>query len=144
MVTVDMHGTVTPVCVIAGAPAVNDSPTLSRDPRNRIVYKCGRAEYVIDVEKNSAEPLQEYALGHGFETPVETGPRGFRDIYYKGQRIGVGVFVPAEIRTAPEVIAMWNSGDPDSRRYVGVLWTKLGQSWHSLDMDYCSLIGWAE
>jgi hypothetical protein len=144
LVIVDTTGTVTQVCEIAGAPAVNDSPRLTRDPKNRIIYQCGRAEYVIDVDRKSAAPLEEVALGHGFETPVETGPRGFRTIYYKGQAIGSGVFVPADIRTGPEVIAEWNLGDPGARRYVGVLWTKLGFAWRGLDMDYCRLIGWAD
>lgn len=144
IVTVDMQGTVSPVCEIAAAPATNDSPRLSRDPNGRIVYQCGRNEYLIDVQKKSAAPLEEYVLGHGFETPVETGQRGFRTTYYKGAAIGAGVFVPADVRTAPELIAMWNLGDGGSRRYVGVLWTKLGFSWRALDMDYCKLIGWAE
>jgi hypothetical protein len=144
MVTVDLTGKVTPVCEITGAPAVNDSPRLRRDAKKRIIYKCGRAEYVIDVEKKSAAPLEEYALGHGFATPVETGPRGFRTIYFEGQAVGTAVFVPADICTGPEVIAMWNLGDPGSRRYVGVLWTKLGFAWRALDMDYCRLIGWAD
>jgi len=144
MVTVDLKGKVTPVCEIAGARAVNDSPRLMRDPKKRIIYQCGRAEYVIDVEKKSVAPLEEYDLGHGFETPVETGPRGFRTIYFEGQAVGAGVFVPADIRTGPEVIAKWNLGDAGSRRYVGVLWTKLGFAWRALDMDYCGLIGWAD
>ena len=144
MVSVDLKGKVTPVCQITGAPAVNDSPRLTRDPKKRIIYQCGRADYVIDVEKKSAAPLEEYALGHGFETPVETGQRGFRTIYFEGQAIGAGVFVPTDIRTGPEVIAMWNLGDAGSRRYVGVLWTKLGFAWRALDMDYCGLISWAD
>jgi hypothetical protein len=144
MVTVNLQGTVTPVCAIAGAPAVNDSPRLTRDPKKRIIYQCGRAEYVIDVDRKSAAPLEEYALGHGFETPVETGPRGFRTIRFEGQAVGTDVFVPADIRTGPEVIAKWNRGDVGARRYVGVLWTKLGFAWRGLDMDYCSLIGWAD
>jgi hypothetical protein len=144
MVTLDMQGTVTPVCEIAGVPAVNKSPSLTRDPKNRIIYKCGRAEYVIDVVQKSAAPLEEYALGHGFVTTVETGPREFRTIYFEGRAVGAGVFVPADIRTGPEVIARWNLGDPGDRRYVGVLWTKLGFAWRSLDMDYCGLIGWAD
>jgi len=144
IVIVNTQAVVTPVCVISGAPAVNDSPRLSRDPKNRIIYQCGRAEYLIDLEKKSAAPLEEYALGHGFETPVETGPRGFRTITFEGQPIGAGVFVPADIRTAPEVIAEWNLGDPGQRRYVGVLWTKLGFAWRGLDIDYGRLIGWAE
>jgi hypothetical protein len=144
MVTVDLKGKVTPVCEIAGAPAVNDSPRLTRDPKKRIIYQFGRAEYVIDVEKKSAAPLQEYALGHGFETPVETGPRGYRTIYFKGEALAGGVFVPADIRSGPEVIAVWHLGDTGSRRYVGVLWTKLGFAWRGLDVDYCALIGWAD
>jgi hypothetical protein len=144
LVLVDMTGAVTPVCEIGGAPAVNDSPRLTRDPNNRIIYRCGRAEYVIDVAKKSAAPLEEYALGHGFETPVETGPRGLRTIYYQGQAIGGGVFDPADVRTGPEVIAVWNLGDSGSRRYVGVLWTKLGFAWRGFDMDNGALIGWAD
>jgi hypothetical protein len=144
MVTVDLKGKVTPVCEIAGAPAVNDSPRLRRDAKKRIIYQCGRAEYVIDVEKKSAAPLEEYALGHGFETPVETAPRGFRTIYFEGKPVGAAIFVPADIRTGPEVIAVWNLGDAGSRRYLGVLWTKLGFAWRGLDMDYCGLIGWAD
>jgi hypothetical protein len=144
MVTVDLKGKVTLVCEIAGAPPVNDSPRLMRDPKQRIIYQCGRAEYVIDVEKKSAGPLEEYVLGHGFETPVATAPRGFRTIYFKGQAVGAAVFVPADVRTGPDVIAMWNLGDSGSRRYVSVLWTKLGFAWRGLDMDYCGLIGWAD
>jgi hypothetical protein len=144
LVIVDMQGAVSPLCVIAGAPAVNDSPRLSRDPKKRIIYQRGRSEYVIDVDKKSAAPLEEYALGHGFETPVELGPRGFRTIYFEGKAIGAGVFVPANVRTGPEVIAMWNLGEGGARRYVGVLWTNLGFAWRGLDMDYGALIGWAE
>ena len=97
LVLVDMTGAVTPVCEIGGAPAVNDSPRLTRDPNNRIIYRCGRAEYVIDVEKKSAAPLEEYDLGHGFETPVETGPRGFRTIYFEGQAVGTAVFASTRV-----------------------------------------------
>jgi hypothetical protein len=144
LVTLDTQGKVERVCAIAGVPAVLDAPRLWRDPKGRIVYSCGRAEYVIDVERKTASPLEEYALGHGFETTVETGPRGLRELFFEGKRIGTGVFSPAEIRTAPEVIARRDLGDLGSRRSVSVLWTKLGFQWRSFDMDYGGLIGWAE
>ncbi len=144
LVVIDLQGRVTPVCSIANVPAVLDGPRLWRDPRDRIIYTCGRAEYVIDVARRTAAPLEEYALGHGFETTVETGTRGLRPIRYKDQAIGSGVFAPDEIRTAPGTIARRGLGDLGSRRDVAVLWTELGPGWRSFDLDYGGVIGWAE
>jgi hypothetical protein len=48
------------------------------------------------------------------------------------------------VRTAPEVIAKMNLAVHGSRRYVAVLWTKLGYAWRGLDVDYGGIIGWAE
>jgi hypothetical protein len=143
LVTLDTEGRVEPVCAIAGVPAVLNAPRLWLDPRGRTVYSCGRAEYVIDVQAGTASPLEEYALGHGFETTVETGTRGLRPLFYEGRRIGSGVFAPEEIRTAAGVIAFRDLGDLGSRRGIRVLWTKLGFAWRSMDLDYGGVIGWA-
>jgi hypothetical protein len=144
LVTLNTKGEVERVCEIAGVPAVLDAPRLWRDPKGRIVYSCGRAEYVIDMERKTASPLEEYALGHGFETTVETGVRGLHELYFEGKSIGVGLFSPQEARTAHEVIAIRDLGDMGSRRSVSVLWTKLGFQWRSFDMDYGGIIGWAD
>jgi hypothetical protein len=143
LVTIDTQGQVERICEIAGMPAVLDGPRLWRDPKGRIVYSCGRAEHVIDLTRKTASPLEEYALGHGFETTVETGTRGLRELFFEGKMIGTGVFSPEEIRTAPDVIARRDLGDLGSRRSVSVLWTKLGFQWRSFDMDYGGVIGWA-
>jgi hypothetical protein len=142
LVTIDTQGHVERICEISGMPAVLDGPRLWRDPKGRIVYSCGRAEHVIDLATKIASPLEEYALGHGFETTVETGTRGMRELFFEGERIGTGVFSPEEIRTAPDVIARRDLGDLESRRSVSVLWTKLGFQWRSFDMDYGGVIGW--
>jgi hypothetical protein len=142
LVTIDTQGQVERICEIAGVPAVLDGPRLWRDPKGRIVYSCGRAEHVIDLARKTAFPLEEYALGHGFETTVETGTRGSRELFFEGKRIGTGVFSPEEIRTAPDVIARRDLGDLESRRSVSVLWTKLGFQRRSFDMDYGGVIGW--
>jgi hypothetical protein len=144
LVTLDTQGRVEPICTIAGVPAVLDRPRLWRDPKGRIVYQCGRSDYVIDVDGKSATPLEEYALGHGFETTVEAGTRGLRELFSEGKRIGSGVFSPEEIRTGPDVIARRNLGDSGTRRSVSVLWTKLGFQWRSFDMDYGGVIGWVQ
>jgi hypothetical protein len=143
LVAIDTQGRVERICEIAGLPAVLDGPRLWRDPKGRIVYSCGRTEHVIDLASKTATPLEEYALGHGFETTVETGTRGFRELFFEGKRIGTGVFSPEEIRTGPDVIARRDLGDQESRRSVSVLWTKLGFQWRSFDMDYGGVIGWA-
>jgi hypothetical protein len=144
LVTLDAQGKVERICEIPGVPAVLDAPRLWRDPKGRIVYSCGRAEYVIDMERKTASALEEYALGHGFETTVETGERGVRALFFEGKSIGMGVFSPEMVRTAPDVIAMRDLDDLRSRRSVSVLWTKLGFQWRSFDMDYGGVIGWAE
>jgi hypothetical protein len=143
LVTLDMHGKVEPVCEIAGVAALLDSPRLWLDPKGRIIYSCGRADYAIDVKKKTAARLEEYALGHGFETTVETETRGLRTIYFEGQALGGGLFSPAGARTGPEVIAIWDLGDQGSRRHFSVLWTKLGYAWRGLDLHYGGIIGWA-
>lgn len=119
-------------------------PRLWRDPNGRILYTCGRSEHVIDVARKSAMPLEEYALGHGFETTAETDTAGTRDFFHEGQRLGSGVVAPQQVRTGPEVIAIWELGYRDLPRGVHVLWTKLGAQWHAVDLDYGGIIGWVQ
>ncbi len=143
LITIDVHGKRERVCEIAGVPAVLDEPRLWRDPKGRIIYSCGRSEHVIDLRRRMAAPLEEYALGHGFEMTVETAAGGVREFFFEGQRLGGGVVSLEHVRTAPEVMAIWELGYRDLPRSVRVLWTKLGFQWHSIDLDYGGIIGWA-
>jgi hypothetical protein len=54
------------------------------------------------------------------------------------------VFNPEKVRTGPEVIAKHNLGVDGGRRYVAVLWTRLGFAWRGIDLDNGGIIGWAE
>jgi hypothetical protein len=144
LISIDVEGRQERVCDIDGVPPVLDAPRLWRDPKGRIIYSCGRSEHVIDVVRKTAAPLEEYALGHSFETTVETEASGAREFFFEGQRLGGGVVAVANVRTAPEVIAIWELGYRDLPRGPRVLWTKLGAQWHSIDLDYGGIIGWVE
>jgi hypothetical protein len=144
LITLYVDGRREPVCDIDGVPPVLDAPRLWRDAKGRIIYTCGRSEHVIDVARKTATPLEEYALGHGFETTVQTEANGAREFFFEGQRLGSGVVVPEKVRTAPEVIAILEQGYRDLPRGVRVLWTKLGAQWHSIDLDYGGIVGWVE
>jgi hypothetical protein len=144
LITIDVDGRQERVCQIDGVPPVLDAPRLWRDAKGRIIYSCGRSEHVIDIARKTAMPLEEYALGHGFETTVQADASGAREFFFEEQRLGGGVVAPEKVRTAPEVIAIWELGYRDLPRGVRVLWTRLGAQWHCIDLDYGGIIGWAE
>lgn len=68
LVTVDVTGKVTELVTIKDTPKdLVGGPYFFRDGSNRIVYVCGKASYLLDLEKKTATKSEWRDLGHGFE-----------------------------------------------------------------------------
>ncbi len=149
LVVVNIHGVVQPFVEVKGAPGeVFTAPSLWRDKQERVIYSCGDKDFLIDVQKKKASPLERFFLGYGFEASVATDKENRRTVYHEGKAIGQWVFEPAYGQTARGVVAFpyvrpQKSINLASPHGVAVWDARVGD-WRTVEMSVNSLIGWSK
>jgi len=136
----NINGNIAPWLTIDGAKEDRLSrPRLTTDRLGRIIYRCGNADYLIDVKAQAASKLEWHALGHDFEASAGGTPRAIR---YLGKEIGRWECDPYAVQTAPGLIALpfRKTGEPGAR-YLAVWSLKRGE-WQVQNILVNNVIGW--
>jgi hypothetical protein len=144
LVILTTQGAVEKSIEIKDAPAgVLLPPDLWRDEQGRIIYSCGRKDFLIDVPNRVASPLKNFSLGHGFEASVVVDREKRRSVYYDGKAIGQWMFSPFEAETAPGLLA-FPYFKPSEYAPEGIaVWNKRVGDWQTVKMWVNDLIGWS-
>jgi hypothetical protein len=87
LVIVKLHGTRTPVVRFPVEKQLQVPPSFSRDPAGRIIYKCGREHFAIEVATGKWERREWADLGHGFDRSYRESQGGYT-LRYKERVIG--------------------------------------------------------
>lgn len=129
LLAVMLDGTRVPVVQVPVEDKTARWPYFRRDSDGRIIYRCGREQFLINADAKTWERSEWDSLAHGFE---ESSDGQSRRVYrYKGTEIARSPFWtrlgPYEALTTPGYIAVWVESDLRVWSAGTGKWTTLGK-----------------
>jgi hypothetical protein len=146
LVLLNLDKTTEPVVTVRISERPTSSPTITRDPDGRVLYRCGDEEYAIDVAGRTSAPFHWLSCGHGFEFESRTDPGYGHAVRYRGREIGRLWCSPRRARTTEGFVAVEygplgsNLGHPQGLK----VWSSQTEKWTTLDGWVNDIIGWID